>query len=83
MAEVVAIKLRSDETLKLALRPEQAAEALSVSLPFLKSEIHRGRLQVVRKGRGARKAVLIPIWAIVAYLECSDAVANSSSEKAE
>jgi excisionase family DNA binding protein len=73
MSEIVAVKLKADETLKLALRPEQAADALSVSVPFLKEQIRSGKLKVVRKGRGARKAVLIPMSAIVAYLENSDA----------
>ena len=72
MAEIIALKLKADEILTLALRPEQAAEALNVSLPFLQREIRRGNIKVVRKGAGRRKAVLITIAALTKYLETSE-----------
>lgn len=69
MAEIFAVKLRLDESLKIALRPEQAADALSVSLTFLKKEIQEGKIEVVRKGRGSRRTTLITLASIAAYLE--------------
>ena len=80
MNEIVAVKLVPGENVKLALRPDEAAKALSVSLPFLKGEIRRGAINTVRKGRGARKAILIPIWALIDYLKTSEESGAAKSE---
>jgi excisionase family DNA binding protein len=72
MPEIVAFKLKPDEALKMTLRPEQAAETLGVSLAFLNKEIRRGKIKVVKKGRGLRKVILITIAAINEYLQSSE-----------
>ena len=72
MADVVAIKLQEGEVLSLALRPDQAAAAISVSELFLRAEIKRGKLAAVKKGRGKKKVVLVPLASIVEYLQTSE-----------
>jgi hypothetical protein len=60
------------ENLVLALRPDKAAAALDVSELFLRLEIKRGKLKAVRKGRGKKKIVMVPVEAIVEYLQSSE-----------
>lgn len=68
MSDVIAVKLQSNEKVVLALRPEQAAESIGVSVVFLKSAIQRGDIKTVRKGRGYKKVVLVPVASLVDYL---------------
>jgi len=70
--EVFAVRIKAEEKLMLALRPDQAAEALNVSSSFLWTEIKAKRIAVVRKGRGPKKIVLLTLEAIMEYLKRSD-----------
>ncbi|MGE0131859.1 MAG: hypothetical protein AB7U82_27565 [Blastocatellales bacterium] len=70
--QILIAKLKADESLVLALRPEQAAASIGVSLPFLKQEMKAGKIKGVRKGRGLKKVVLVPVKELVAYLDSGD-----------
>lgn len=76
-SDIFAVKLKADEALVMALRPEQAAKTLSVSLSFLQREIREGKLQIVKKGRGSRKTILITLAAINEYLKTSEPANDS------
>jgi len=69
-----------DADLVLALRPDKAAKAIDVSEPFVREEIKRGKLKAVRKGRGKKQVVLVPVDAIREYLKTSEANDDNKAE---
>ena len=55
----------------LALRPREAAKALSISPRLLWQLTQDGRIPCVRVGSGKRRAVLYPLAVLQTWLTCN------------
>ena len=61
-------KLLNVWTGPLALRPREAAKALSISERHLWQLTHDGKIPCIRVGNGKRKTVLYPVESLQAWL---------------
>ena len=64
----------------LALRPREAAKALSISERHLWQLTHDGRIPCLRIGDGKRKTVLYPVADLQAWLNQQANVSKKSSD---